>query len=161
MRKDIKNLKALGVSAKRNKDLYQFKTPDRRKLEWFERKQPEIELLVTFHSDENLVSLCPLTGQPDSCRHLWIQIVPDKRMLESKSLKLYLNGFRQFGCFHEEIATIIAADIFKVVQPAFVRVVADYFHRGGIAIAPTAVVRRSSYVLPRHLAQDLVLARTF
>lgn len=159
-RKDIKNLKALGVSATRNKALYQFKKPNPKLLEYFERVGNP-ELLVTFHTDENLQSLCPLTGQPDSCRHLWIQYVPNERMLESKSLKLYLNGYRQFGCFHEEIAVLICQHIFDAIKPRFIRVVADYFHRGGIAIMPTAVLKEDGYDLPGYLAQDLVVSRAF
>lgn len=160
-RKDIKSLKALGVSARNNAGLYQFTRPNRKLLETFDRKT-SAELLVTFHTDENLQSLCPLTGQPDSCRHLWIQIIPDRKMLESKSLKLYLNGFRNFGCFHEEIASIICEDVFRATEAVLVRVVADYFHRGGIAIMPTAVLKRNAeYEIPKHLAQDLIVARAF
>ena len=161
MREDIKGLKALGVSAQRNKKSYQFEKPDSTVIECFDRVDKGCEMLVTFHSKENLQSLCPLTGQPDSCNQLWIQYIPNVKMIESKSLKLYLNGFRNFGCFHEEIACIICKDLYMACKPRFMRVMADYEPRGGIAIMPSAILCDTKYVLPGRLAQQLVLAKTF
>ncbi len=137
LRKDISNLKALGVSAEKNQNLYQFEKPNKKLLESFDHIYKKNQSVITFHSAEGLQSLCPLTGQPDSCRNLWIQYIPENKILESKSLKLYINGFRNFGCFHEEICHIIANDIFDTIKPNWIRVVAEYEPRGGYAIIPS------------------------
>ena len=69
-------------------------------LETFENKHPENDYFVKFNAPE-FTSLCPITGQPDFAT-IYISYVPGERMVESKSLKLYLYSFRNHGDFHEE-----------------------------------------------------------
>ncbi|PCJ52136.1 MAG: NADPH-dependent 7-cyano-7-deazaguanine reductase QueF [Planctomycetota bacterium] len=144
-RKDISNLKALGISAKNNKSLYEFSKPNKNIIECFSNQFPKNDSVITFHSYEGLQSLCPLTGQPDSCRNLWIQYIPDKNILESKSLKLYINGFRNFGCFHEEVCHTILNDLFSSIKPKWIKVMAEYEPRGGYAIIPCVEKKKSNY----------------
>ena len=79
-------------------------------LESFENKHPENDYWVLFNCPE-FTSLCPITGQPDFAE-IKIQYVPDVRMVESKSLKLYLFSFRNHGDFHEDCVNIIMKDLF-------------------------------------------------
>ena len=146
-RKDIAGLKALGLSAQKNKELYKFDKPDKTLLESFDNVYPQNECVITFHTTEGLQSLCPLTGQPDSCRNLWIQYIPDRKLIESKSLKLYMNGYRNFGCFHEEICHMILNDLYEFLHPKWIKVLAEYEPRGGYAIIPCIEKIRPGYQL--------------
>lgn len=145
IRPDIKKLKALGLSAQKNQNLYKFEKPDKSLLESFDNVYHQNESVITFHTTEGLQSLCPLTGQPDSCRNLWIQFIPDHKMLESKSLKLYMNGYRNFGCFHEEICHRILNDLYEFLHPKWIKVMAEYEPRGGYAIIPCVEKIRPGY----------------
>jgi 7-cyano-7-deazaguanine reductase len=93
---------------------------------------------VTFTSDE-LTSLCPLTGQPDF-NTVEILYAPDRRCIESKSLKLYLWSFRDEGAFVEALAATIATDVFDATEARWVQVTITQHVRGGIVT--TAVARR-------------------
>ena len=97
------------------------------------------------HADGNMeVSLscteftcrCPLTGQPDYAE-IQITYVPDKYIVESKSLKLYLETYRDVGVFHEHLAVDIGKDFVKYVKPKNVQVTVMFNSRGGIAIDAT------------------------
>lgn len=150
-RKDISNLKALGLSAQKNKSSYQFEKPNKLLLEAFDNIYSQNESVITFHTTEGLQSLCPLTGQPDSCRNLWVQYIPDKKMIESKSLKLYMNGYRNFGCFHEEICHRILNDLYEFLEPKWIKVLAEYEPRGGYAIIPCIEKTRPGYQISLHI----------
>lgn len=93
---------------------------------------------VTLTSDE-VTALCPVTGQPD-----WytvsIAYVPRERCIESKSLKLYFQSFRDEGIFAEAFAARIAEDVNQVAAPATCQVTVTQKPRGGISIEATAVV---------------------
>ena len=103
-------------------------------LETFENKHPERDYFVKFNCPE-FTSLCPLTGQRDfAC--LTISYVPDIRMVESKSLKLYLHSFRNHGDFHEDCINIIADDLIRLMQPRYLEVWGKFTPRGGISIDP-------------------------
>lgn len=103
-------------------------------LETFENKHPERDYFVKFNCPE-FTSLCPLTGQPDfAC--LTISYVPDIRMVESKSLKLYLHSFRNHGDFHEDCINVIADDLIALMQPRYLEVWGRFTPRGGISIDP-------------------------
>jgi len=114
----------------------------------FDFSAPNAEILETFENTAGAIvapflcheftSLCPVTGQPDFAR-LEIVIIPDALGLESKSLKLYLNGFRNHGSFHESVIAEIGETIFAKTQPRFLRVFGDFHVRGGIAIKPLFV----------------------
>lgn len=105
-------------------------------LETFENKHPENEYTVTFTCPE-FTSLCPKTGQPDFATIL-ISYIPRTRMVESKSLKLYLFSFRNHGDFHEDCVNIIMEDLWKLMDPKYIEVVGLFTPRGGIAIYPFA-----------------------
>jgi 7-cyano-7-deazaguanine reductase len=77
--------------------------------------------------------LCPVTGQPDFGRIL-VDYVPDKLLIESKSLKLFLGSFRNHGCFHESVVQTIAAKLFLAAKPRWLRVRGVFNPRGGIGI---------------------------
>ena len=80
---------------------------------------------------------CPLTGQPDWAT-IEIDYVPDGKCIESKSLKLYLETFREEGIFHEALADVIAGDVYEATRARHVRVTVHFNSRGGIAIEATA-----------------------
>ena len=105
-------------------------------LETFVNKHPENEYLVTFHCPE-FTSLCPLTGQPDFAK-IVISYIPGERMVESKSLKLYLFSFRNHGDFHEDCVNIIMKDLVRLMHPRYLEVLGIFTPRGGIAIHPFA-----------------------
>ncbi len=105
-------------------------------LEAFENKNPGKVAWTTFVCTE-FTSLCPKTGQPDFAK-IYINYIADKKMVESKSLKLYLFSFRNHGDFHEDCVQTICDDLVKLMKPKFIEVVGEFTPRGGIAIYPYA-----------------------
>lgn len=105
-------------------------------LETFKNKHPENEYLVTFNCPE-FTSLCPKTGQPDFAT-IYISYIPRERMVESKSLKLYLFSFRNHGDFHEDCVNIIMKDLVRLMDPKYIEVTGVFTPRGGISIYPFA-----------------------
>jgi len=105
-------------------------------LETFENLHPDNEYLVTFDCPE-FTALCPITGQPDFGR-IVIRYIPRQRMVESKSLKLYLFSFRNQGDFHEDCVNIIMKDLVKLMDPRYLEVTGFFNARGGISIVPFA-----------------------
>ncbi len=105
-------------------------------LETFENKHPENEYVVTFDCPE-FTTLCPKTGQPDF-GHIYISYIPRQRMVESKSLKLYLFSFRNHGDFHEDCVNIIMKDLSALMDPRYIEVRGEFMPRGGISIHPFA-----------------------
>lgn len=105
-------------------------------LEAFPNKHPDNDYWVTFHCPE-FTSLCPITGQPDFAT-IRIAYLPAEKMVESKSLKLYLFSFRNHGDFHEDCINIIMKDLIKLMQPKYIEVFGEFTPRGGIAIHPYA-----------------------
>ncbi len=105
-------------------------------LETFVNKHPDNEYLVTFTCPE-FTSLCPKTGQPDFAKIL-ISYIPREKMVESKSLKLYLFSFRNHGDFHEDCINIIMKDLVALMDPKYIEVTGLFTPRGGIAIYPFA-----------------------
>ena len=103
-------------------------------LETFVNKHQGRDYWVTFLCPE-FTSLCPMTGQPDFAT-LTIRYIPDKLMVESKSLKLYLFSFRNHGDFHEDCVNIILDDLIKLMRPRYIEVLGDFNPRGGISIVP-------------------------
>ena len=118
---DLNNLTKLGKEAKAE-----------RALEVFPNHAPG-KITVTLHCKE-FTSLCPLTKQPDYAQ-IDIIYVPDKFVVESKSLKLYLETYRNEGVFYEHLAVDIAEDFIKYVKPHSVSVTVHFNSRGGIAIS--------------------------
>ena len=105
-------------------------------LQTFDNKHPENDYWVKFNCPE-FTSLCPITGQPDFAT-IYISYVPDIRMVESKSLKLYLVSFRNPGDFHEDVVNIIMKDLIRVMDPRYIEVWGKFLPRGGISIDPYA-----------------------
>lgn len=105
-------------------------------LESFSNKHPTNHYWVTFTCPE-FTSLCPMTNQPDFAT-ITIQYVPDQRLVESKSLKLYLFSFRNHGDFHEDCVNTILKDLVKLMQPNYIEVIGRFAPRGGITIDPYA-----------------------
>lgn len=105
-------------------------------LETFENKHRDNDYFVKFNCPE-FTSLCPITGQPDFAT-IYISYVPDVRMVESKSLKLYLFSFRNHGDFHEDCVNIIMKDLVALMRPRYLEVRGDFNPRGGISIIPFA-----------------------
>jgi len=103
-------------------------------LETFVNKHQGRDYWVTFLCPE-FTSLCPMTGQPDFAT-LTIRYIPDKLMVESKSLKLYLFSFRNHGDFHEDCVNIILDDLITLMRPRYIEVLGDFNPRGGISIVP-------------------------
>ena len=103
-------------------------------LETFVNKHQENDYFVKFNCPE-FTSLCPITGQPDFAT-IYISYVPDVRMVESKSLKLYLFSFRNHGDFHEDCMNIIMKDLIKIMDPRYIEVWGKFTPRGGISIDP-------------------------
>ena len=103
-------------------------------LETFVNKHQDTDYFVKFNCPE-FTSLCPLTGQPDFTT-IYISYVPDVKMVESKSLKLYLFSFRNHGDFHEDCINIIMKDLVKLMDPKYIEVWGKFTPRGGISIDP-------------------------
>lgn len=105
-------------------------------LETFQNRHPNRDYWVKFNCPE-FTSLCPITGQPDFAT-IYISYIPEERMVESKSLKLYLFSFRNHGDFHEDVVNIIMNDLIKLMDPRYIEVWGKFLPRGGISIDPYA-----------------------
>ena len=106
--------------------------PDPKVLERVPNPQASTNYLVRFTMPE-FTSICPVTGQPDFA-HLVLDYVPGKWIVESKSLKLYLYGFRNHGAFHEDCTIRIGKDLQKLLSPEWLRIGGYWYPRGGIPI---------------------------
>ena len=131
-------------------------------LEAFENRHQENDFFVKFNCPE-FTSLCPITGQPDFAT-LYISYVPDRRMVESKSLKLYLFGFRNHGAFHEDCVNTIMKDLVRLLAPRYIEVWGKFLPRGGLSIDPYANYGRPStrweeFARQRLLMHDLAPER--
>jgi 7-cyano-7-deazaguanine reductase len=111
-----------------------------RRLEAFPNRHPGREYWVTLETDE-FTCVCPMTGQPDFAT-LTIRYVPNERVVESKSLKLYLWSFRNEGVFHEHVTNMILDDLVEALDPIRCEVTGEFNVRGGIAITVEAQYER-------------------
>ncbi len=107
-------------------------SPDVAVIERVPNPEPDTRYLVRFAAPE-FTTLCPLTGQPDFA-HLVIDYVPDQFLVESKSLKLYLASFRNYGGFHEACTIAIAKRLVAEIAPEWLRIGGYWYPRGGIPI---------------------------
>jgi 7-cyano-7-deazaguanine reductase len=103
-------------------------------LESFDNKHPDNDYWVRFNCPE-FTTLCPITGQPDFAT-LVIDYIPARKMVESKSLKLYLFSFRNHGDFHEDCVNIVMKDLIRLLEPKYIEVTGLFTPRGGISIHP-------------------------
>ncbi len=124
------NLKALG----RNTQYLTTYSPE--VLETFENMNKDNDYWVQFNCPE-FTTLCPITGQPDFAE-IKIMYIPGERMVESKSLKLYLFSFRNHGDFHEDSVNTIMKDLVRLMEPKYIEVLGLFVPRGGISIYPYA-----------------------
>lgn len=129
--KKIEGLTMLG--SKKNDYVFAY-TPEI--LEAFDNKHPDTDYFVRFNCPE-FTSLCPITGQPDFAV-IYINYVPDRKLVESKSLKLYLFSFRNHGDFHEDVVNIMRKDLTSLLDPKYLEVIGEFSPRGGISIYPFA-----------------------
>ena len=129
--KEFGTVQSLGSGSTDYKTVYCPET-----LEHFENKHPNNDYMVTLNCPE-FTSLCPKTAQPDFAT-IYINYIPHEKLVESKSLKLYLFGFRNHGSFHEDCVAIIMEDLIKLMEPKFIEVLGHFLPRGGISIDPYA-----------------------
>ena len=122
--------------------LGQEKTKPSKKLETFPNRHPDRDYTVTLRSEE-FTCVCPATGQPDFAT-ITIRYIPDKRIVESKSFKLYLWSFRNEGVFHEHVTNVILDDMVNVLEPRWCEILAEFGVRGGITITVRAEYSRSA-----------------
>lgn len=108
-------------------------------LDTFQNQYPQREYSIEIVCPE-FTSVCPKTGQPDFGT-ITILYVPDQRCVELKSLKLYLQGYRNMGIFYEHVTNRILDDLVGVLSPRWMRVTADFRPRGGITTRVTAEYR--------------------
>lgn len=123
---DLQDLTLLGQGA----------TQPQRQLETFPNRHPNRRYTVRLETDE-FTAVCPITGQPDFAK-IRIEYIPNERVVESKSLKLYFWSFRNEGIFHEHVTNVILDDLVEALDPHWCRVVGEFAVRGGIAITVTA-----------------------
>lgn len=109
-----------------------FTSPDDAKLEAFPNRTPGRRYTVVLDTHE-FSSLCPVTGQPDSC-HLTISYCPADKVVETKSLKYYLVAFRNYAAFNEQVVNRILDDLVAVAQPHWMKVEGRFGARGGIQL---------------------------
>ena len=107
-------------------------SPDDFILDCVENPHPKSGYSVRFSAPE-ITSICPITAQPDF-GHFIIDYIPDKTIVESKSLKLFLFSFRNYGGFHEDCTIKVAKKIIKFASPKWIRVASFWNPRGGIPI---------------------------
>lgn len=145
--KELKELDHLGSQKTEYKTTYAPEV-----LEVFPNKNPNNLAWTSFICTE-FTSLCPKTNQPDFAK-IFINYIADKKMVESKSLKLYLFSFRNHGDFHEDCIQKICNDLVKIMMPKFIEVIGEFTPRGGISIFPY-----SSYASKDKQSQEIYKMR--
>ncbi len=141
------DLKALGSDAQYFDEVHRSE-PNSAVLEKFRSPSQESESKAELHlkiSTSEFTCLCPKTGQPDwATIRVWY--TPDSWCLESKSFKLYLMGYRNFGIFHEAVVDRIANDLVDLLDPIRLTVKGEFAARGGISFQPIATYAREEEV---------------
>jgi len=118
---DLENLTILGREAQPSKN-----------LEAFPNRTPDRFYLVRLESSE-FTCMCPLTGQPDFAT-IHVDYIPDQKIVESKSFKLYLWSYRNEGVFHEHVTNVILDDLVAALDPHWIKVTGEFAVRGGVGI---------------------------
>jgi 7-cyano-7-deazaguanine reductase len=113
-----------------------------RKLETFPNQHPGRRYTVTLQTSE-FTCVCPMTGQPDFAT-ITIRYIPDQKIVESKSLKLYLWSYRNEGVFHEHVTNQILDDLVAALEPLSCEVTGAFNVRGGIALTVEARYEKSA-----------------
>ena len=107
-------------------------TPEAAELDAVANPHTGDDYVVRFTAPE-FTCLCPVTGQPDFA-HFVIDYVPDKKIVESKSLKLLLASYRNHAAFHEACTLEIAKRVVKAIKPKYLRIAGYWYPRGGMPI---------------------------
>lgn len=107
-------------------------SPKEAVLEAVDNPHTDVDYNIRFSCPE-FTSLCPLTGQPDFAKFV-IDYIPDEKILESKSLKLFMHSFRNHGDFHEACTIYIGKRIVEEIKPKWLRIAGFWYPRGGIPI---------------------------
>ena len=107
-------------------------SPAEATLESVANPHPGNDYIVRFTAPE-FTCLCPMTGQPDFA-HFVIDYAPAGRLVESKSLKLFLNSFRSYGAFHEDATLLVAKRLVAAIKPKYLRIAGYWYPRGGMPI---------------------------
>ena len=125
---DVSKLKQLGSK----KTEYTYDSPNAKILETFDNKYPKNNYSVNLEFKE-FTSLCPKTGQPDFAT-ITVQYQPDRKCIETKSLKLYFFAYRNYGSFMETIVNKILNDMVSVCSPKNMLITGEFKARGGIVL---------------------------
>jgi 7-cyano-7-deazaguanine reductase len=104
---------------------------DKKLLEVFNNAYPDRDYNI-IHTAPEFTSVCPKTGQPDFGK-ITIEYIPDKLCIELKSLKFYLNSFRNDGIFYEGVTNLILDDLVEACKPRYMLITAEFNVRGGIS----------------------------
>ena len=107
-------------------------SPEKAVLDAIPNPHADADYVVRFTAPE-FTTLCPITGQPDFA-HFVIDYVPARRLLESKSLKLFLSSFRNVAAFHEDCTVNIGKRVVAAIRPRYLRIAGFWYPRGGIPI---------------------------
>ena len=107
-------------------------SPDKAVLDRVPNPHPDANYLARFTFPE-FTSICPVTAQPDF-GILVLDYLPGKWLVESKSLKLFLQSFRNHGAFHEEVTVAIARRVADAIRPKWLRIGGYFNPRGGMPI---------------------------
>jgi len=125
------------------------RTPQEAVLETFQNAHPGTDYVVRLSASE-FTTLCPITGQPDFAV-IVVDYVPAGRLVESKSFKLFLGSFRNYGTFHEDCTVYIHDRLKEALSPKFIRVTGLWNARGGITIdvvVESGILPPSCTILP-------------
>ena len=106
--------------------------PDKNVLEKVNNPKTNLDYSIRLTCPE-FTSICPVTSQPDFA-YIILDYVPNKFIVESKSFKLYLLGYRNHGAFHEDCTISLAQDIIDLLSPKWLRIAGYWYPRGGIPI---------------------------
>jgi 7-cyano-7-deazaguanine reductase len=150
--KSLNKTKIPGVSHLGSSKTHYENTYNPKLLEAFASPHPDSDQWVSLLCPE-FTSLCPITGQPDFAK-ITINYIAGKKMVESKSLKLYLFSFRNHGDFHEKCVETICQDLVKLIRPKYLEVTGSFTPRGGISIHPF-----SQYSCPSKKYKELLNQR--
>ena len=146
--REMEGLQALGAKTKYSQDY------DPSVLETFIKRHQENDYWVQFNCPE-FTSLCQIKGQKDFAE-IRISYIPDVKMVESKSLKLYLFSYRNHGDFHEDCVNKIMKDLIRLMDPKYIEVTGIFTPRGGISIYPYANYGRPGTKYEEMATQRLV-----
>ncbi|SJZ68530.1 preQ(1) synthase [Consotaella salsifontis] len=123
----------LGALSQLGRPAHPAASPQEATLETVPYSRGEGPAAIVRFTCPEFTSLCPVTGQPDFA-HIVIDYAPDSRLVESKSLKLFLTSFRNHGAFHENCTLMIARRIVDATAPLWLRIAGFWYPRGGIPI---------------------------